>query len=293
MSTVVIDWNERGITTTNGKRWGVDTVKLVYRNPRICGYRSRVGKAFNPETGTENKWVEIVTDAEGEPVRGQWELILTVEEWESVVALIGGKYAPARGRNSRKYLLTGTLRCGREGCNAKLRAYKRKGDSGRFYYGCPGKAAGGCGGVSIAGPETDELIEAAVLAKYEQEAALRPAEDAPATWDGDERLTRVRDDIRDLTGAWRAGSISGARYFALLPELEAEERQLTGDRSAWLARAQVAATRPKDIRAEWSGYLLPEKRAFIEDTLAAVVVSPANGRPGRYQERLEPIWRED
>lgn len=293
VSTVVIDWNERGITTVHGKRWAVDTVKLVYRNPRICGYRSRVGKAFNPETGTEHQWMETVTDADGSPVIGQWTPILTVGEWEAVVALIGGKYAPARGRNSRKYLLTGTLRCGREGCNAKLRAYKRKGDSGRFYYGCPGKAGGGCGGVSISGPETEELIQAAVIAKYEEEAALRPAENAPGTWDGEPRLTKVRDDIRDLTAAWRAGSISGARYFALLPELEADERGLAGDRAAWLARSQVAASRPKDLRAEWAGYLLPEKRAFIEDALAAVLVSPANGRPRRYQERLEPIWREE
>jgi DNA invertase Pin-like site-specific DNA recombinase len=293
VSTVAIDWNQRGITTVHGKRWAVDTVKLIYRNPRVCGYRSRVGKAFNPETGAENQWVEIVTDAEGQPVIGQWQAILTVAEWEALTALIGDRYAPARGRNSRKYLLTGTLRCGRDGCNAKLRAYKRKEGGGRFYYGCPGKAGGGCGGVSIGGQETDELIEAAVIAKYEEEAALRPEAEAPEDWDGEPQLTKVRDDLRDMTSAWRSGGISGGRYFALLPELEADERRLSDERKAWLARSQAAASRPKDIRADWADYLLPEKRAYIEDVLATVIVKPANGRAGRYAERLDLIWREE
>jgi hypothetical protein len=42
---------------------------------------------------------------------------------------------------------------------------------------------------------------------------------------GEARLAKVREDIRDLTSAWRAGGIS-ARYFALLPELESDEHRL-------------------------------------------------------------------
>jgi site-specific DNA recombinase len=294
-AAVVIDWNERGIRTVTGRLWTVDTVKLIYRNPRVCGYRSRIARRYNHESGTETAWVEVVRDADGEPVQGQWQPILSAAEWEAVVALIGARADNSRGTNTRKYLLTGTLRCGRDECNARLRATKAPKTvktPGLYYYGCPGKAAGGCGGLSIAGPATDEHVIAAVIAKYETEAKLRAAPEIEP-WVGESRLSKVRQDIRDLTDAWRAESISGGRYFALLSELESEERQLTGDREKWIAASRSAGARPVDIRINWPAYTLAEKRAYIQDALIAVIVKPANGHAGRIGERLRPIWRED
>ncbi|MFJ3249815.1 recombinase family protein [Streptomyces sp. NPDC094154] len=69
--TIAADWNKQSITTTRGKGWSKDTVKQVLRNPRICGYRSKKVREFNPETGTESVRVEPVLDDDGEPVRGQ------------------------------------------------------------------------------------------------------------------------------------------------------------------------------------------------------------------------------
>jgi site-specific DNA recombinase len=297
VSALVIDWNTRGIATVYGNAWTNDTVRMLYRHPRLCGIRARWVFEYNPATETENKHLQIVTDAAGQPVNGQWEPILTVKEWEDVVALIGDRNSPRRGKNSRKYLLTGILRCGKDQCNQRLRPKKAPSSvktPGRYHYSCKGKTDGGCGGVGISGPETEELITAAVLAKYDRESASRSTEDEVTEWAGEEELARVTADIAELTKSWRSGTgISRARYFALLPDLEAEEKRLRRERQKWIAHSAAAQARPLDVRGEWDAYTLPEKRALIEEALVAVIVHPANGTINRYAERLELIWREE
>ncbi|MFC5058157.1 recombinase zinc beta ribbon domain-containing protein [Saccharothrix xinjiangensis] len=68
--------------------------------------------------------------------------------------MIGNHAIAGRGKNTRTYLLTGTLRCGKDNCGVRLRALKahasRVKDPTRFYYTCEAKNKGGCGGgVSI------------------------------------------------------------------------------------------------------------------------------------------------
>jgi site-specific DNA recombinase len=308
IASVVVDWNARGVTTASGRRWEITSLKAVLRNPRICGYRARIVRTYNQKTESESQAMEIVRDVDGNPVIGQWEPILTVQEWETLTALIGARGVSERGKNSRIYLLTGILRCGRDGCNKKLRAYKAQQrdnkTDGYFYYGCPSKSAGGCGGVSISGPPTDRLVEALVINKFEEEAAKRSGESQEEqAWDGEQRLAEVSQSIRDMTASWRSpGGMSPARYFALLPEVEAEERELKAAREAWLARMHAVNTRPTNIRAEWNDYLLPEKRAHIEEALVTVLINPADPATHRqpkrthpiekYAARLEPIWRD-
>jgi DNA invertase Pin-like site-specific DNA recombinase len=300
VSAVVTDWNARGITTPRGNRWSKSTVKDVLRNPRVAGFRSRAVRTTDPRTQQTSCTVEMVRDGHGQSVRGQWERILDVEAWERVVAVIGANPVPGRGNNTVRYLLSGILRCGRDGCNARLRGQKidpsRDARSGVFSYICPYRAEGGCSRLSIAGPVVDRLIADAVIAKYELEAAARRAHaDTPEQpWTGQTRLDKVRDDLREMTAAWRAGSISAARYFALLPDLETEERRLAAERQRWIAAAHPA-TAPESIRADWHTYPLAQQRAYITAVLPAVIVAP--GTRGRHNEqtiaaRLSPVWRE-
>lgn len=297
LAAIVADWNEQGFTTPLGNKWVRQTVKNVFRNPRICGYRSRNVREVDPETGKESWRVEIVTNEEGKPVTGKFEAILTVPEWEAVTALIGNNPLHGRGTNSRKYLFSGTLRCGKPDCGAKLRAVKahasRTKTPGLFYYACPAKSAGGCGGVSIPGPKADAVLTEMVIAKYEEEAARRNGGKEPEPWPREEELAQVRADIADLTAAWRARPkrISSARYFEQLPGLEREERDLLTEREKWTARTYGAAARPVRLREEWIDLTLPEKRAYIEEALISVLVHPANGKTRWNPDRLDPLWR--
>ncbi len=296
--TIAADWNKQGITTTRGNTWSKETVKQVLRNPRICGYRSRKVREFNPEAGTESVRVEPVLDDDGEPVKGQWDAIIAVTDWEAVTEAIGRNPEPGDSYNARKYLGSGVLRCDKDGCGGRLRAQKapasRKKPEGFFYYTCPDKRSGyGCGGVRISGPDTDQALKMLVIAKYEEEAQEREATAVPEQWEGEEALARIREDIEDWTERRERRLVSKERFFAFLAKAEATERRLVNERNEWRRRALRAKGKPVDLRRVWNDLDFVEKRAYVEKTLLTVLVSPAVRPGGPVWDRLTPIYREE
>jgi DNA invertase Pin-like site-specific DNA recombinase len=298
VGSVCSDWSRRGILTANGKKWIRSSLLSVLRNPRMCGYRMATVHEFDEATGDTISRRVIALNEKGKPVKGQWERIITPKEWRALVEMIGERPQRGNGKNSRTYLLPGTLRCGKEGCDTKLRAIKapesrsRGKSEGYFWYQCPSKAQGGCGGVQIDGPAADEFVTKLVIAKYEQQTAKRQATAAPAVWDKQPQLDRVHEDMTALKSARKASppKISAERYYAELAELEAEETVLMREANAFTRRQYAAAGKRIDLRTDWPGMTLEEKRSHIERLLSAVTVMPANGR--RFvpmAERLIPI----
>jgi hypothetical protein len=134
-----------------------------------------------------------------------------------------------------------------------------------------------------------------VIVKFEIEARRRQAIAAPEDWSREGELAEVRDSIQELTAAWRARpqKISNARYFALLPELEHEEKVLGAERERWLARQHSNSGMTPSLRSDWSGLTLPEKRTYIKQELVGVLVHPAQSGWKEFEpERLELLWRE-
>ncbi|MGW5114818.1 zinc ribbon domain-containing protein, partial [Streptomyces noursei] len=209
----------------------------------------------------------------------------------------GSNPAPGTGHNARKYLLRGTLRCDRDGCSTPLRVMKaeksRNKPEGYFYYVCPSKGSSpaGCGGTKIAGPETDKVVSMMVIAKHQEQQAKHEAVPAVLTWDREDELARVREDIDDLKSARRSRTITAETYFAQLAQHEAEKRQLISARNKVQRQQAAAKSAPVDLAAEWNSLMLSEKRGYVEDMLLAVLVSPAVGRGRPVRDRLEPVWR--
>ncbi|MEV7025506.1 recombinase family protein [Kitasatospora sp. NPDC093558] len=297
---IVTGWTSDGILTVSGKPWTVQALKKVLSNPRICGYRSRTVVEFDEETGTESTRMVIVYDDEGKPVKGQHQRILTVKQWEAICALIEASSERGTGHNTRKYLGTGTLRCGKDDCGAKLRAMKaspsQKKPEGYHVYQCPNKATGrGCGGVRVGGPETDELIRKLVIAKHQEESEQRGAVTAGEPWPDEHKLANVREDIADAKQARRERKISAERYYKDLAEYEAEERRLMKLRNIWQRRMNALQGQPIDVAKEWDrpDNTLAEKRAYVERTFTAILVLPV-GRGSRtpLRDRLAPIYNE-
>ena len=113
--TLAREWNERGIPTVTGSPWQAATIKNIFTGPRIAGYVVYQG--------------EILYGPDGNRVRGQWEPILTDEEYEAVTA----KWKPDRPAPSRlgaigkghgtAYLLSPFVRCGK--CNSRMHGGRR------------------------------------------------------------------------------------------------------------------------------------------------------------------------
>jgi DNA invertase Pin-like site-specific DNA recombinase len=301
VGAVVMDFNTRGVRPTRATEWVGSSLVGLLRNPRLCGLRARTVAEFDPDSGVTQHHLEIVVHPDGTPVVGQWEPLISVPEWEAVNAALASRAkTPAPrpiGHNAWKYLLSGFLRCGECGkpmrgmSNASRTAAKRY---PLFVYSCQSQAAGGCGRVARHGPKTDLHVVEAVLARIELELAQATEQVGP--WPGEAALAEVSADIAELTAAWKATPkrISSARYFALLPDLEAAERRLLAERCKHGLAAEVALHRPADIRGEWPDYPLSRKRSIIEGELRAVIVYKATRRGAPFDpDRLELVWKTD
>lgn len=300
-SAVVVDWNKRGVKPTRAEQWHQSSLVGLLKNPRICGLRARGVKEFDSASGITRHSLEVVRNVDGTPVVGQWEPIVSVEDWEAVNAALRARAtAPGPrpiGHNAWRYLLSGFLRCGE--CGKPLRGMsnasrKQNGYPGHVY-ACASTAQGGCGRVARHGPKCDEYVTQAVLAKVELELS-GATETEPGPWPRETELAAVTADIADLTAAWKdtPKRISTARYLALLPDLETRERQLSAERGRYTAAISAARNRPADIRAEWPDYPLRRRRSIIEEELAAVIVHKAARRGAKFDpDLLEPVWRTD
>ena len=92
-----------------GVAWRMGTIRNMFLRPRICGLVSFQG--------------EILADADGNSVRGQWDAILTEDEYNAVVAMWGPSEKAVKSRLGARarlpdYLpLSPFVRCGK--CSAE------------------------------------------------------------------------------------------------------------------------------------------------------------------------------
>ncbi|MBM9619703.1 recombinase family protein [Streptomyces zhihengii] len=291
MHSILREWRDADVRTINGKAWASRSLKLAMWNPRLCGWRKHNG--------------ELVRDANGVPVVGRWEPIITSKEWMAIDAIFSARVGPrvkADGTvadyRTPSYLLTGILRCGKPGgdgriCNSPLRAAVRPDLSGGYLYQCPSREMGGCGGTGRNGAKIDEFITEAVLSKLEERVGAVQVE---TRWAGEGELDRLTRKQRKLLQAWQKDQISDELFFPENQRMESRVKQLREDRTRHVLNQQRAAEVTGDVRGRWnSGRLdLAQKRALIREALHAVVVLPVGGGGRRpfNPDLLVPKWRD-
>ncbi|MFF0243637.1 recombinase family protein [Streptosporangium sandarakinum] len=304
LHSITTQWQKDGVKTSLGNLWTSSSLKLTVTNPRVCGWRQING--------------ELVRDAEGNPIVGQWEPIVSPEQWMAVKSLFDarkGHYIHPSGqighilpRDFREpnYLLTGFLRCGRtkpdgSPCNASLRVTHNK-DCVQHIYVCPTKTVGGCGGLGRRGDMVDLYISEAVLAKLEEVQIAASA--GPAEWTGQLEYEDAKSRLEELRNQWTAGNISNELFFSMAPDLEKRIGRLRAEAQKFMAsverRLARSSTDVTEIRRRWylseeeGGLPLSIKRSYIREALHAVIIYPSGkGRRAFNPDLLEPIWRED
>ena len=251
LSSVVRDWNDRGLTTAAGGPWRVNSLSSLLIQRRLVG---------PPE-------------------------ILDEATLGRLVALHASRGKGSR-RATRRYLLTGLLRCWR--CGGSMRGMPRS--KGADLYVCPGPPHGGCSGTAVTADHAEEAVGAMVLARLDVAALPGPA---TGVADSARELAEQRRRLTDLGELWASGQISRQEWLAL--------RRSVGDRAqaaeAQIAReGRVAALRAmagsgRALAARWPAMTVDERRAIVHAALDHVVVLAAEPPRQVFRpERLQPCW---
>jgi site-specific DNA recombinase len=278
--TLAEEWNAKGISTVTGAQWRITTVKRIFLSPRVAGLVTYRG--------------EVLHSPDGIPVRGEWEPILTAEQYAAVCARWAvpadgmASRLEARGRGSRTtHLLSPFARCGK--CGAKMTGTREKGQA---RYRCPSRGNGGCGGVTRLAAPVEQYITALVIAE-QQQVQFRTLEDLPP-WPKAEELAGLQQRINDQQRNYELGRISAERHFASLARMETEEAKLKREKRQYEGRQQARRQVVANLAEEWDkpDFTMEQKQAAIAQTLSAVILHPA-GRGGQFHpDQITPVFRE-
>ncbi len=305
-------FEESGIRPVSARSWGRSSIKQILLSPTVAGIAMYNGalRRENQEGRRPDQYSdpEAVTlkDPSGNYIRGSWEPILTAEQWKVVIdeqdRRHAGKTFSAMG--TRKYLLTGLLRCGniREDgsvCNRSINGSDYTYASGRRYrqYRCPPKGNTGCGSISRNMDKLDSLIEDLLFAHI---AANAPGDtDLPAASADDPEaaeLTGVQSRLATLRTGYAQGTVSDETMFSTVPQLEARERKLKSELAKKTKARMSRLTRSKpvdDVRREWDAGDVAARRAILSRYLQAIVVRKSATHGTRFDySAIEPIWKD-
>jgi DNA invertase Pin-like site-specific DNA recombinase len=307
-----------GIRPVYANIWSMTSIRQVLLSPSTAGIAVYNGslreenKTGRPKNLYSDPEAVALKDAAGRYLMGNWTPVLSIDEWKALVAESEarrkGQAFSARG--TRKYLLTGLLRCGRVHengvvCNRSMAGFKYKNKAGTLSYGyrCPDKIKGGCGGLQRSMPKLDKLIEDLLFAHLAENApdGAQESDRADATDPDAIQLAETQESIRKLRMGYAAvpRTVSDDTMFSVLPQLEATERDLKAKlrKKANVRMGRVSrAKTPEEVRREWgeaADNLV--RRAILSRYLKAVIIRKTGRRgPGDLDySAIEPVWRED
>jgi DNA invertase Pin-like site-specific DNA recombinase len=318
-NSVVRFFEESGQAPLRAQRWTAVSVQQILLNPSTAGIAVYNGSLRQENQEGQKRYLgsdpagTALRDAAGNYVMGQWPGVLPVRVWESIVAEAEGrrKGRVASAKGTRKYLLSGLLRCGcvREDgsmCNRSMSGcvQHRKAGYVRYAYRCPSREQGGCGGIDRNMTKLDALIEDLLFAHI---AANAPAPaDLSVVPDENDPDVLALADVQDRLLSLRKGyaavprTVSDDTMFNVVPQLEASERKLKAT-LARKSRAQAGrlarSVSAEDVRREWDEAAgdTGVRRAILSRYLKAIIVrKSARHGPGELDyESIEPVWRED
>lgn len=255
--------NDREVWTGAGKPWRAVTLRQWLRGPAIAGIRTHRG-------------VET---------QGTWTAIITPEERQQLLVLLGQARPDGRADSTVKWLLTGLVKCSE--CGERMYVS----NTGKFpKYSCrPAPGTNACGRVHVTREGLDRYVVGEMF-DFLTTARLRPV---PADRDPEVLRSLLADDTQKLEALNEARFIDGdiskeewkPRHEQLTGSIEATRAALT------TAEGEVAGLlRPgsrEDLEGWWSGADIVQRRQALAHTLRSVIVRPAEGRGPFKPERVE------
>jgi site-specific DNA recombinase len=261
-TSILREWNSRGILTAKGNTWKAFPFKRMLTNPRYAGLCEYRGKVIGP---------------------GQWRAIINPEDHAGLVALLNDGSRRVHSISwERKYLGSYRYECGK--CGAVMKQYI---NNGVRMYRCTARAH-----LARKQPELDELVEATALEHMRDQkrlakalaAAKRSKSDAdPAELRARRASLQAQKD--ELAALFTEGVLDG-------PAVRRESGKITDKIAAVdAALAEMARRSPlaemlseglDKLGSKWAA-ATPDIKGKVIDELFTVVVLPIppGGRTGK------------
>ncbi len=254
LSAIVEDWNRRGLRTVRGGPWRINSLSGLLLQERLT----------TPPA------------------------ILDVETRRQLMALHESRRKGPR-RATRRYLLTGILRCGL--CGAGLRGMSRSPNPD--LYVCPGPPHGGCSGTAVTADRADGAVRDLVI-EWVQGSGGITAPDPSQLRALAEELAEYRRKLEEVSALWAEGAVTRREWLAargtIAGHAEATEKRL--ERLHYQADLSDLAGEATNLERLWLSYSDSDRRKVITTVLDHVVVLPASRPRTAFQpERLQPVWR--
>lgn len=270
LSSVVQDWNRRGMLSTTGGPWRVNSLSALLIQPRLAGLHLNGG---------------------GAPVQ-KWPAIIDTVTHERLVALRSSR--GMQRRPPRRSLLNGLMRCGR--CEGNLHFLHRS--ETNEYYRCPAPAAGGCSGVIVKARLAEDRVRDLVIARLDTPEYASIAASSDATSDDVRALAAQIDAdvsrLKELARLWGDRTITRSEWQLargdIARRLESNEGALAQIESVRSVLRMAGAGRA--LASRWGALPLDQRRDIITAALDHVVVAPVGGMGGKFRpDRMRPVWR--
>lgn len=254
-TSVMKDWNARGIHSTQGNAWGYSAFNRMLTRPRYAGLSVYHGEVVG---------------------KGRWESLVERETWEALQTVLGvGSALYTRGPVGRGgvYLLTNIAVCG--SCGGRLTSHL---SSGPPSYRCKGE---GCAlKVRRNMGHLDEYVIGAVLALLSDEA-LTARLDAARSGEGAAiaaELARLEGKRRQAVAAFADDDTMGpAELRGVLARLD-ERIADVRDRLGKLAGSHVLEGCAGLSREGWDGLPLDRRRSIVRALVRVEVGASKRGR---------------
>lgn len=269
LASIAREWNDAGLTTTEGAPWSAGVVRAVLANPRYAALvsppRSSSGRADKFNLGLSDL------------PEGNWEPLVTPETWAAARKVLSD---PARQTNRGapvRTLLSGIARCGK--CGGPMRS----GTSGRAaVYRCHNTPH-----LSRKRDDVDDYITEVVLERLSRPDAVDLLEDRERP-DVDALRAQLREAQQgeaDVASMVARGLMRMSAAEAALADVRGRIADLEGKLTdAGRADALAPLVRATDARAVWESFGddIGRKREAIRLLMAPIIHSPGKGtRPPR------------
>ncbi len=269
---IALDWQARGVRSPTGRPWQVTPLKRALTSPTLAGVR----------------------EYEGTTTEGTWLAILTREESQKIRLFLSDPHRRKSTTNSRSYLLSGFLRCGR--CGSVLMARPRQDKVRRYVCGRqPGLP--NCGKLARLAEPVEAVVVEAVFAALEG-ADLTAYLRREMKSDEGALVDAIREDedaLEQLSRDYYADkAISRGEFFAARDAVQARlerNRAHLGSHQGYAIMEGVLSA-GAEIRKQWPGRSLEWKRALIAAVIDHVVLLPAVKGKNKFDPTLvQLVWR--